>query len=75
MGAAKILEDALALEPAERARLAAKLIESLDADLDEDDPDQVEAAWRSEVASRVRELDDGTVEAIEWTEARGQIVG
>ncbi len=67
----KILEDALALPADERARVAARLIESLDP---ADEPD-VDAAWRVEVARRGRELDEGTVETVDWLEARRQILG
>ncbi|MBL8623213.1 MAG: addiction module protein [Myxococcales bacterium] len=67
----KILEEALSLTAAERARVAARLIESLD---DENQAD-AEDAWRAEVARRVRDLDDGAVLAIDWLEARRQILG
>lgn len=67
----KVLEEALALPADERARVAARLIDSLDP---ADEPD-VDAAWRGEVTRRVRELDDGTVETVDWLEARRQILG
>ena len=67
----KVYEDALALTTDERARLAARLIESLEPDDDGD----VEAVWRVEVARRLRELDEGTVETVDWLEARHQILG
>ncbi len=67
----KIFEDALSLPSDERARLAAKLIESLDPETE----DRVEETWRAEVARRVQELDDGTVEAVDWVEARRLIIG
>ena len=67
----KVLEDALALPADQRARVAARLIESLDPEAEGD----VDVAWRAEVARRVRELDDGTVESVDWLEARRQILG
>ena len=67
----KVYADALALTTGERARLAARLIESLEPDDDAD----VEAVWRVEVARRLRELDEGTVETVDWLEARHQILG
>ncbi len=67
----KVLEEALSLTAAERARVAARLIESLD-DVDEGN---TEEAWRVEVGRRVRELDEGAVHAIDWLEARRQILG
>ena len=66
----KLLEEALALPPGERAKLAASLIDSLDPEREDD----VEEAWRVEVSRRVRQLDDGSVEAIDWAEARRQIL-
>ena len=67
----RIFEEALSLPSEERARLAAKLIESLDPETE----DRVEETWRAEVARRVRELDEGTVETVDWVEARRRIIG
>lgn len=47
-GARQLLEDALKLGSQERADLAAKLIESLDPETDED----VDAAWAEEITRR-----------------------
>ena len=66
----KVLEEALALPPRERAKLAASLLDSLDPEAEDD----VEEAWRIEVARRVRELDAGAVETIDWAEARHRIL-
>jgi len=66
----KLLSDALALSDADRAELAAELIESLDRQVDED----TAAAWQQEIEHRVAELDDGSVQAIPWTEARRMIM-
>ena len=68
--ASRILEKALALPAAERARLATSLISSLDPEEDSD----VERAWRAEVARRVEELDNGTAVAVDWDEARRRIL-
>ena len=68
---AKVFDEALALPASQRARLAATLIDSLDASHDAD----VDEAWRVEVARRVRELEDGTVEGLDWLEARRRILG
>jgi putative addiction module component (TIGR02574 family) len=65
----ELLKQLLALPPEARAALAGSLIDSLDQELDED----VEAAWELEVARRLRELDEGEVAAIPWSEARRQI--
>lgn len=62
----RILEEALALPAAERAKLAASLISSLEPEEDRG----VEQAWRAEVARRVEELDSGTTVPVDWEEAR-----
>lgn len=64
-----ILKDALALPSEERAALAASLLDSLDADVDED----AEAAWAIEVNRRVTELDVGAVKTIAWAEVRRRL--
>lgn len=66
----RILEEALALPAAERAKLAASLISSLETEEDE----EVEQAWRAEVARRVEELDNGTAVPVDWEEARRRIL-
>jgi len=68
---AKVFDDALSLPESERARLAARLIESLDPVCEAG----VDEAWRAEVARRIRESDDGTVKAVDWSEARRLILG
>jgi putative addiction module component (TIGR02574 family) len=55
--AAEILKEALALPTEARAALAGSLLDSLDAEVDED----AEAAWATEVNRRVAELDSGAV--------------
>lgn len=69
--AKRLLADAMTLSDADRAELAAQLIESLDPKADEDAP----AAWSREIARRVAELDNGSVSAIPWPEARRIIMG
>jgi len=65
------MEEALLLPPADRADLAAGLIESLD---DSVDPD-AERAWDTEIANRIGELDCGAVTAVPWAQARRRIMG
>jgi putative addiction module component (TIGR02574 family) len=67
----RLLTGALELSDAERAELAAELIESLDREADDD----ATAAWNREVQRRVAELDDGSVPPIPWPEARKMIMG
>jgi putative addiction module component (TIGR02574 family) len=64
--AAQLLEQALRLPEGERADLAARLLDSLDAATDSD----VEAAWSTEIQNRLEELDTGKVQPIPWAEAR-----
>ena len=57
----EIEAEALALSSADRAQLAARLIASLDGDVD-DDPADVQVAWEEELRRRLAELDAGTAE-------------
>ena len=66
---AKLLSEALRLTDSERAELAAKLIESLDAESDED----VDAAWAAEIERRCAELDSGEAVTSDWSEVRRRI--
>lgn len=69
--AADILDDALALPVEARAALASALIRSLDEDTDDD----VEAAWSTEIARRIDEIDQGTTQLIPWSEVRRRLAG
>ena len=68
MSAKEILEAALALAPAERARLAKEIIASLDGAAVEVEPDLAR-----ELERRIREVDSGAVEAIPWSEVKARI--
>ncbi len=65
----ELYQKALDLDERERAALAARLIESLDAELEEG----VEAAWLAEVERRMEELDSGKVRSIPWDELRARL--
>jgi putative addiction module component (TIGR02574 family) len=69
--AARILEDALQLPERERADLAVSLIDSLDPSVDSD----WEAAWGREIARRTKELDEGSVQTVPWSEVRRKLRG
>jgi len=69
--AKQLYDRALQLPDGERAELAARLIESLDPDVDED----MDAAWGREIQRRLAELDSGQVAAVPWPEARRMILG
>lgn len=66
-----LLEAALQLPLEARSALAGRLIESLhDTAIDAD----AEAAWETEIARRMGELDSGQVQTIPWSTARQQIL-
>jgi len=68
--AAKLLDEALSLPAEARAALAASLIDSLDQTTDPD----AEAAWSKEITKRVKELDEGQVQTVPWSEIRAALL-
>ena len=68
--AKRVADEALKLPAEARAALAGTLLDSLDEEVDED----AEAAWSDEIAKRVRELQDGSVKTIPWSEVRRSIL-
>ncbi len=69
--AEELYKKALGLKERERAALAARLIESLDTEIEEG----VEAAWLAEVERRMEELDSGEVQSIPWDDVRARLLG
>ncbi len=67
--ARELFEEAMGLDPEERATLMRLLIESLDAESEEG----VEDAWRVEIERRMAELDSGAVETVSWEELRARL--
>jgi putative addiction module component (TIGR02574 family) len=67
----KLLAAALRLPPEARAALAGMLIDSLDQPVDP----EAEVEWDEEIARRLREIDDGIVRPVPWSEARRTILG
>ena len=67
--AQKVLEEALTLPAADRADLAATLLDSLDGQEDEG----VEEAWAREIERRIQEAESGAVKMIPWSEARRRL--
>ena len=67
--ARELFEEAMKLDPQERATLVRLLIEALDAESEEG----VDEAWRAEIERRMAELDAGSVEAIPWEEVRARL--
>lgn len=68
----ELLNEALLLSTADRGRIAAELIESLDADAD---PPAAWEAWSDEIESRLQDMDAGRVTMVPWPEARRRIRG
>lgn len=66
----ELYREALDLGEGERAALAARLIDSLDAEIEEG----VEPAWLAEVERRIEELDAGKVKTIPWDEVRARLL-
>ncbi|HEX8169073.1 MAG TPA: addiction module protein [Thermoanaerobaculia bacterium] len=65
----ELIREAATLSESDRATLAGAMLESL-----EPAPTaEVKAAWSREIARRVREIDDGTVELIDWEEVRAEL--
>jgi putative addiction module component (TIGR02574 family) len=66
--AARVLEEALALAAGERARIAHKLIQSL-----EPEDSDATAAWTDEIKRRVDEIEAGTAELDDWETVRARL--
>ena len=64
-----LLEQALGLPEHERARIAARLLESLDEDTQTD----VDAAWAAEIERRCEAVDAGTMATSDWRDVRARI--
>ena len=62
----KVLSEALAVPPDERADVAVTLLESLE----EREDEGVEQAWAEEIQRRIQEVESGAVQTIPWSEAR-----
>lgn len=66
--AERLLEEALQLAPNERARIAAELLSSLDAEQDD-----VRAAWAAEIARRAADADAEPDDEEDWRTALNDI--
>jgi len=62
----KVLHDALELDLAERAELAAELLASLDGEAEDD----IEAVWAAEIERRAARARSGEDRGKPWAEAR-----
>ena len=63
-----LFEEAMKLDPEERATLLRLLIEGVHAG-----SEGAEDAWRIEIERRMAELDAGTVKTIPWEELRARL--
>lgn len=71
ISAEDLYRKAMSLDERERAALAARLIESLDTEVEQG----VEPAWLIEVERRMEELDSGKVQSVPWDELRTRLLG
>ena len=67
----ELLTRALHLTEDQRAELATRLLDSLDADAEA----EVESAWASEIKRRLDSFEAGVTQAVTWPEARKRIFG
>jgi putative addiction module component (TIGR02574 family) len=67
--ARELFEEAMRLDPKERATLMRLLVDSLDGETEEG----AEGAWRAEIERRIAELDSGQVQAVPWEELRARL--
>ena len=65
--AKKLLEEALRLPGSARLRLAECLLATFDGDPDSDAAE----AWDAEITRRSRDIENGLVEPIPWSEVKG----
>ncbi len=67
--AEQLLDEVLRLPEQERAEIAARLIESLEREVDAD----VDAAWAAEIERRCAALDAGQAVTSDWNDVRRRI--
>ena len=66
-------DEALALPAEQRAELAVELLASLDDDISEDDPEEIDRAWGDEMMRRSAQIASGEVETLTWGEVLAQV--
>jgi putative addiction module component (TIGR02574 family) len=64
-----LIREAVELPESDRATLAGVMLESLDPR----PTPEVRSAWAREIERRVREIDDGTVELLDWQDVRAEL--
>ena len=71
MSADTLLDTALKLPAADRARIAAELIASLDGEPEAG----AEAAWLVEIDQRIKDVDEGRVQLRDWNDVKADVQG
>lgn len=69
----EILDHALRLDPADRGLIAQRLIASLEAEPTEDDQNEIDSAWETEILRRSDDLRLGQVQGIDGRESVARI--
>ena len=57
----------------QRAELAVELLVSLDDDISEEDPDEIDRAWGDEMLRRSAQIASGDVKMLTWDEVLAQV--
>ena len=65
----ELIREAAELSESDRATLAGAMIESLDPK----PTAAVKTAWSREIERRVREIDEGSVELLDWEDVRAEL--
>ena len=68
MTAAEVIRAAMELSPTEREEIAQTLLESIDGGVDQA---EVDAAWKTEISSRIDEIRSGKVKGLTREELKG----
>lgn len=66
---ARVLKEALQMEPDDRAMLAERLITSLEPEADP----EIERSWQKEIQKRLKDSQNNQVEFLSWDEVRRKI--
>ena len=66
----ELIREAVALPESDRATLAGVMLESLDPR----PTPEIKAAWSREIERRVREIDQGAVELLDWQDVRAELL-
>jgi putative addiction module component (TIGR02574 family) len=65
----ELIREAAEMPESDRATLAGVMLQSLDPR----PTPEIAAAWSREIERRVREIDDGSVELLDWQDVRAEL--